>query len=536
METKELRSRSLLRNALWTALGRGSGLLTGFLLSPFLLAGLGKEQFGLWILVFVLGHHFGLVLNFGTGYALISLCSQRQDDKPGLARAIGLYLLASSGLGLLILGAMALTGPWLIEYFALGAGSGPTSDADFAWQLLMLSGLTAAFRPLAYYFESVLQGLERFAEAGALAFLRALLWVGAALLVLRWGYGPRALFVAELLTLALLMVFGTAVLWRVLGQFKIVAWPSAEDRREFVGFGLGVTPTILADMFNTQSDKLALGLAIDLDAARLRQRVTSFEMGQKLTGPGRQALEMVAQVLFPAVPGLIKDRGLDGLKRLHRFAQKFVTLLSGLFFLSLCALADPILRAWLGPARVDPLMVWSLRALSLVMLLALLNAVAVQLARGLSKLQVEMKSALIFSALGLLLRLVLLFGFGFYGLLVGALITAMGLYIFQLRAFAAVLHYQPWAFVADSTLKPLLIAALAALSVWGLDTLLPELSLTAMSIERGPWLLRLAVEGVFLGLVSVILVSLTQSQDEDWQLLMTRLRELLRRTGDERAS
>lgn len=513
----------LLRNSIYTAIGRVAGLVVGILVSPLLLESLGERHFGLWVLAYAVGHHLNVLSELGSGTALTLAVSRGRatGDTERIRRSLGCHLLwlGIANLGVLLVAALILV---------------PTARAlelapDFHWrlddptlglELLVLAIAGAILRPFGLAFDNLLQGCERFDLHGRLAILRAALWLGLSVAAVKLGLGARGLLLADMAVVLVLTLPGTWLALRELG----VSAPSIPTRAELTAhlrYGFGVYIPLVTELLSSQTDKLIVGGALGPVLTK------SYEFGQKVTLPARSALVILSQVLFPRVPGLIAEQGMEGLGRLHERAQRALALVSAGSFAVLAGLAPTALAAWLGPARVDEPMVLALRLLALAYVLNLAGAVPIQLARGLDRLRVEIRAALLFAVVGLILRIGLMAGFGFHGLLVGTALSALGLFVYQLFAFAPVLGYAPLDHLRRTTLPGFIAAVVAGGLAYSLDLgleVLGPIGAPAVLGSRGPALVRLILVSTAILLLAGPVITTFGLVDDD---ILRRLRARL---------
>src|SRR3974377_2398037 len=75
--------KRFIRNVLWSWLGVGAALFTGFFLSPYIIRTLGDHRYGIWALAFAFIDYFNL-FDFGFKTATVNLVSRARatgDDR-----------------------------------------------------------------------------------------------------------------------------------------------------------------------------------------------------------------------------------------------------------------------------------------------------------------------------------------------------------------------------------------------------------------------------------------------------------------------
>jgi O-antigen/teichoic acid export membrane protein len=514
---------SLVRNTVYTGLGRVASLIAGFCLSPFILVKLGDRAFGYWVLAFAVGHHLSVFLNFGAGHALIYRIAQlrAQEDHDAVYRALGGYLLISTvcclPTFLILIGLTPLFAPWLgLKSSFLWFGG-----HDFGLELILCAAAAVFLRPFTLAWDLILQGCERFDDSGKLAIVRALLWTMTVLVLLQNGLGARGLLLGEALLLILLSIPGTYLAWRSLPGRPRICWPEKSELKSQLQYGFGIYVSLVTDLLNSQSDKLILGGSLSVVT------VKAYELGQKITLPGRLALTMLGQVVVPSVPNVLANRGEEGVKKLHAVGQKVMVLVSSFFFAFLMSSAPSFLRAWLGPSAVDGQTIDSLRFLALACFLSLLTELSVQIARGLGRLSTEIKASLVFSLLGLIVRASMLSIWGLRGLLMGTVLTTFLTSLYLLKGFTKVIGYELWSHLRESTLRPVLVAIMAGLSVYTLESMMVLPVTRSFLGSRTPHLLRLCCDGLCFSVVASLASCFFAIIDDDMKAILRQLKQLM---------
>ncbi|MDF1660791.1 MAG: lipopolysaccharide biosynthesis protein [Planctomycetota bacterium] len=520
--------QQLVRNTLYTGLGRGASLIVGFCLSPYILNTLGTRAFGFWVLAFAVGYHLSIILHFGSSLGLIYKIAEfrAKGDEQAVYRSLGAYIILSLiSFILTVLAFLALTpliAPWLgLENNFLWNG-----EERFGLELIVCAAASTFARPLTLAWELILQGCERFDWSGKMAIMRAIGWAAIVILLLQNNFGARALLLGEAFLLCLLAVPGSIMAWRALpGSGWKIRWPSWEEFKSQGRYGLGVYVSLVTDLLNSHSDKLVLGGQLS------SVHVKAYELGQKITLPGRLALSMIGQVVVPSVPSVLAKMGQDGLEKLHRIGQKGMILCSALFFGFLICAAPTFLKTWLGPGAVDDLTILALRCLGLSSFLALHSEVSVQMARGLGRLRTEIRATLIFSIIGFILRFLCLYFWDLQGLLWGTVGTSLISSGYLLFAFAGILNYSPWSHIRDCSLKPIFIAVVAGLSVLVLDSFLTIPQSYSFFGRRTPYLLTLTCEALCFGASAAVCGVLLGIIDDDMKTVARQFRSILARMG-----
>ncbi len=176
--------------------------------TPFMLKGLGVEQYGLWML-FTATVTFGGVLNIGTGAATIKQVSTALgQSRPELVEKV---LQGSLAIALVGGGTLALV-TTSIFWFASDSFFDKMGDAQTVFITGVAAGLIAWVGQIDNVCASVLKGSERFGQAARVEMAAKIGQMLAAVITVLLGGGLLAVYVT----------FGLATLVRLVAKLMIV--------------------------------------------------------------------------------------------------------------------------------------------------------------------------------------------------------------------------------------------------------------------------------------------------------------------------
>lgn len=159
--------------------------VTTLLLTPIVIAHLGKAGYGIWVLVNALGGYYGLV-NVGLGSALIrhiSLHATRGEDRD-LRAVLATALTFFTVTGCLILILTGCFAGWIVGFFGISE-----TDRSAAEGLVRLLGFATALDFSGVVFTSLLNAYERFLIVGILNLARTVIRFVVFVSVLHAGMG-----------------------------------------------------------------------------------------------------------------------------------------------------------------------------------------------------------------------------------------------------------------------------------------------------------------------------------------------------------
>ena len=414
------------RNSAWAVAEYAWYPLLGFLFTPLFLRTLGREQYGLWMML-VATVSIGQVLNTGTGAATIKLVSSQigRDDTGGLHRAI------RGSLAVGILGGSAI-GILMICLFWFGDASifGKMGDHH----LLHATGLAAACLALLEQvdnvFSSTLRGMEKFGAAArteiAAKTIQVLLLAGALL-------SGATLWIVYLILITTSVLRLAMKAWVTRGAVKgLVLWPKLADAAEILHFSKWAWLQGVGGMIFNSADKLLVGSL--LGAASLAQYSVVTQLAVQIHGVTSAGIGVV----FPMIS---RQRALDPSFSIARMTSRIFlanAAVSTLIAAAIFIFGSPILHVWLGKADSEGTDLL-LKYVSVAYWLLALNITPFYVLLGLGKARVVAIWVFIGGSIGLLPLTLVIEKYGLVGAGVGKLIFAFATLMLFIPLIQAIL-------------------------------------------------------------------------------------------------
>jgi O-antigen/teichoic acid export membrane protein len=326
----------------------GVSILVTLLTTPLLVHGLGKTEYGVWVVVGSL-MWFVPVLEFGFGGATVKYVAEHnaRGDRELVRQTIAtsFWLLA---LGTLVAGAvgviLALAFPLLFEV--------PPEVERPAQLLILLVTLDVALSMPMDTFGNVLVALQRYdvlnATLIAVLAAQALAWWAT----LEAGGGLVALGVVTV-AISVLGQLSRAVIARRLTPDVTVS-PRLVDRRAFgplatLSFWLWLTTT--SKLVIRRIDTVVVGLVVGVPEAAV------YAIGQKLAFLADQGMSPLARVFFPYAAEQAAERDVRQLRGMFLVGTRIAVAVAGPSCLALAVLAGPAIQAWVGDGFGDAALV-----------------------------------------------------------------------------------------------------------------------------------------------------------------------------------
>jgi O-antigen/teichoic acid export membrane protein len=329
--------RSTISNAVWKLLF----LISGFLLTPFILRHLGATQFGLWALVGSVVA-YGTLLDLGIGGAIVKFVAEftvnRRWDELGGLLTTALYLYSFAGLIVILLSvAVAPVFPRLFHV--------PADQRSTAIWLMILMGIGTGIAIPSAITSAIIRGLQRYDVVSFLSTIGLSLYVAGTVLVLSAGGGVLHLVVVTILANVLTQVPSFYFIKHLAPELHLsyAGWA-----RPWVGKILAFSSWLFVLEFfgriQTRSDEVVIGAFLPVSA------ITPFTLARRLGEVGQMVTDQFLKVLMPLASQLDAKNDTTYLRALYITGTRVTIAILLPVFLLLFLLARPLLALWVGAA------------------------------------------------------------------------------------------------------------------------------------------------------------------------------------------
>lgn len=414
-------SSAVVRSGIFNVAGFGASALYMILLVPIVLHFLGREQYGLWMAVLAITGYIGLIdLGVSTSFVTYIARYVAEHDYRQAGRVVHLGLLFYALVTLVMALVSIIAGDWFFELLRI-----PEATLPLARQALYMAVAVFGVTSVAGVYGSVLGAIQRVDLFNILAIVSYAARLGGISLALSAGMGVPGLLVAELVVTALNIPVLLILIRRELPGMPL-GWISYDHQlmKRMLRYGVQVQVSRMADVMQAQWDKLVLTRALGLSAA------TMYDVGARPAGRLRMLPITAIASLVPAVSALDardqQDRIRAGLVR----ATRYLALLAAPMFGVTFVFAEPLLRLWLNdPGYTDA--AWTLRILSAAFFVNVVAGALSLVSQGRGEPQYQMRTTMIQVLANMILSVVLVMQFGFFGAVCGtAFATILGSILF----------------------------------------------------------------------------------------------------------
>ncbi len=239
-------------NVLWNWAGVAVGILSGFLVSPYVIRKVGDADFGIWTLTLSLIDYYWLI-DFGFRSATVKMSAEyRTVGATGkLTELVSTGLVYSALAGVLVIGVTLL--------LAAKAGALLHVNQTVFPRLIIITGAAWSLGLFFNIFSACLEGYQRFDVFGRAWIVMTALRSVAFVLLLQAGYGILQMGIAMLCSQIAIYV------WTYLGFRRVVkgvhpSWnrASVPMLRAMVGYGIHTFTAVTANRILVQSAPLLI--------------------------------------------------------------------------------------------------------------------------------------------------------------------------------------------------------------------------------------------------------------------------------------
>lgn len=419
------------RNVVSAYLTTGVIAVAALITTPILVRGLGKEGFGIWVLVASFALYLEL-LEFGFGKAAPKFVAEyhARGDERGVRATIAtsFWILAALGSAAAAIGAVVAA----LFPSIFGISDELSSAAQI---LILLVLLELAISIPADTFGGVLMGLQRFYLVNAtlitVTILQAIAWT----IVLAAGGG-----LVELGIVTVALGLG-GQLARFLLARRYVPRASVSPRlidrtlaRRFTGLSVWFFVLDMSRVVMIRLDTVVVGIVVGVPAAAV------YAVGQRLTLALEQLIEPLTKSFFPHSSTLSAGEDHAGLRRSLLVGTRVSLAIAAPIALALAFLAGPLIDLWLGASSDFGEAATVVVLLAAAVTIGALTRTGLLMLQGIGQVRVPAMIVASEAVLNLVLSVILAHEMGIDGVALGTLIAVVVanvgiLYPYMCRAF-----------------------------------------------------------------------------------------------------
>ena len=516
----EATSKKIIKNTIFTSIGRFWGYALSFLLTPYIVHKIGIERFGIWAVANT-AIHFFLFLDLGIGSSFVKYIAEyntRKDYKM-INEVINTGLVFSLFFCLCILFIAMLLKNFVVTL--LKFSSELYGDVMFAF-----FGVLAVFiiNYIFTVFKSTLYGLQRMDIVNMIYVIVSIPGTVGLVLFLSQGFGLKGLIYNSIIVAFITVLSYAVCAYKVLPQIVIrLRYFSMEMFRRLWNFGFKVQVAGFSEYINESLDKLLLGYFLNVKI------VAFYELGSKIAQTAGSLPSFLLPAVEPASSELDAAEDTRALNSLYTKGTKYLVLVALPLALFAIVNASAIMHLWMGKAGYEKSAL-AIQILTIGYTFFLVNSIGRLMARGMGAPQFEMVSSLIVLGLNILLSITLIILFGFIGALIGTSVSAVIGSLYFMNRFHRHIERKIRSFLIEVYLKPVIACIFACGTLLAIDLLFYSLDFSPSG--RIGYFVYLGVKGfVFSGIYLLCIYIIKYMDEYDMNVLLTTIKIPLNKLG-----
>lgn len=401
-------SRKIVRNTFYNTGGRVWSVLTGLILTPYIISRLGVERYGILALLGGVTGYFGL-FDFGISTSFVKYIAEfharKEYEKINEVVNTGAAFYSVFGIFIFVVAFVFMEPVLSLLRMPLEL------HKEAAFVFIAGVGMFSVSSALGA-FASVLGGLQRMDVSNLISVVVSVPNIAGTIFVLEKGYGLPGLMVNSLVTVLLSNAANIGAAFRMLPELKFNLFLFSGDLfKKLFSFGYKLQVSRFANLVSFQTDKFLITGFLNIGL------VTYYQLGSSIIQQARQIPLLLISALVPAVSELEAREGKKALVKVYLHGSKYLISLSTPLLVFVMLNASIIMLAWMGQGYERAASV--IRFLGIGYYMATVTGVASSIAVGVARTELDMKFGVLMAALNLLFNIVLIMKYGFIGVLIG---------------------------------------------------------------------------------------------------------------------
>lgn len=452
----------VIKNTYYFLISQLIGILSPLLLTPYIISKIGKEEFGIYVIVLGFVGTFNL-FDFSVSTSFIKFISEHYHKKEfvKLNHVINTGFLFYTFFSVIFFIAGFVFVKPILSLVNISPSSLETSIYIFKVSLIAFFIATSAT-----IFVSVLISLQKMYLTSISGIIISIINIVLVVILLNLGFGLKGLLWSYLLTIVLSTAVNIIIVKKVLPELKFgVRYFNRESLKKMGSFGVQMQVSRMASFFSEKYDQFLLGYFSSMN------NVTYFDVSGRLSRYGRFLPFQLFQQVAPVAAELNAKEEKAKLHQLYLDTTKYLTIVSLPIFVYMFIFADLLIFTWLGSGFDISVYILRLLCISQIVNLAVSapgNAIIPNL--GIPKYL--MKEGLINLGINLILSFIFIKYYGVLGAAIGssAAIIISSLYIYYTSSnffkenifkFSIVSYMKPFTASVIGAVPPLVIYYLA---------------------------------------------------------------------------
>lgn len=417
--------------------------------TPYIIRKLGAEEFGIWALVGVISSYAQLS-DFGMTESLIKFVAEykAKDDRKRLNQVINTALVMYVLIGAFCCSLFFVSLPFIVSsVLMIPEGLQKTAISVFGIAIILFF-----VNMVMGVFGSLITGFQQMAYSNLINIFTVMLTAAGTFYFLSEGYGLKGLIINNALVAFVTIGCNVLVAWRIFPYLSLnpVSHFNREQLSSIFSFSWKVQISNMTQLMIFQIDRVLLSHYVGLHA------VGTYEIANRIASQARGFIVSIFSPIIPAASALQAQNEDERVAGLYRRSFKYMCVIAVPFSALVIALAHPFIETWMGRGYETSAV--TLQVLMFAYMLNVLTGPGSFILSGINKPHISMRSSVLAGILNLVLCVVLVKWYGYFGIVVGifASILASGIY------FITMVHKNipglSWNLYGQTLPRPLMLA------------------------------------------------------------------------------
>lgn len=468
------------RNSLFNLLGALLAVPIALLLTPYIFHHLGKDEFGIWVLVSVLSSYAQLS-DFGITESLIRFVAEYKvrwetaQLNQLINTALTVYIVLALIFGFLFL--------FILNYVVNEILQIPLLLQAKAVYVFTIAIVLFFLNLIASVFGSMIVGFQRMDQSNIVAIASALLTACGAYIVLEKGYGLKGLIHNSFAVTLMIIAANIFIARRLFPEMRINPWRFFKFKmlRTIFKFSWKVHVSMVSQLMIYQIDRVLLSHYVGLSA------VSIYEVANRIATQVKVFIASLFNPMIPAAAALQANNKDETITSLYNRSFKYMAVISIPFSFLVIGFAHPFMARWMGPGFEQSAV--SLQFLMLAYMINLLPGPGCFILSGVNKPGIVMRASLMGGITNVALSLIAVKSIGYYGVIVGIFISLLSSALYFFWMLHRNIKGLRWQLYSATLIRPLILSLLMGASLLLINLFLPVRGYPFLFILGGLYIL-----------------------------------------------
>ncbi len=333
----------ILKNVSSSWVSLGVNVVTGFILSPFIVHHLGDEAFGLWILIFSVTGYYGL-FDLGIRSSIVRYVAKYSatGEYDELNRLVNTAMFSYSAIGAVTMAITMIAAYYVSSIFRIK----PEFVTTARWLLVMVGASVSLGFPLGV-FSGMLEGLQRFYILYSTNIVSTILRTVLIIVALERGGGLLAVALITVSLPLINQIVNATVAFHLLQLRISPRYVNRATLKLIAGYSGTTFLIIIGGRLRFKTDAMVIGTFVGAAA------ITFFTIGSRLVDYSSELVSSLAQIFIPMSSQSQAKGDVDALRKIFVVGNRACAFIIFPITAVMTVLGKSVIEAWMGAKYVS---------------------------------------------------------------------------------------------------------------------------------------------------------------------------------------